>query len=408
MKYASVTDVVRRIKTDIEKDYRLQSIAMEGNIMGLKRASNGHYYMTLCDDHCSIRAILFRNRAGRSMVHVQDGDHVVVIGAINVYEKGGTVSFIIERLFSQGIGSLQAQYEKIKRELEEQGFFSPAHKKEIPRFPWHVGVLTSRTGAVLHDIHKIAAERNPYIPIQLYPIPVQGTDAASKITAAIEKASKNPKLDVLILARGGGSLEDLWCFNDPQVVKAVYQSAIPIISAIGHETDTTLADYAADVRAATPTHAAELAFPSMQDIEMDLAAYCQRAYELLEVHIAQCRKQIDAIQARIQPQRYAAFLSLKQGQVSQLREAALQKIKLAITKKEAVLREKQASLEAMNPSALVRRGYGQLEQSGRIITQIAQIQTDEALYIQLVDGRVKTDVKEVDIYGKSNRQTKKL
>lgn len=408
MKYASVTDVVRRIKTDIEKDYRLQSIAMEGNIMGLKRASNGHYYMTLCDENCSIRAILFRNRAGRSMAHVQDGDHVVVIGAVNVYEKGGTVSFIIERLFSQGIGSLQAQYEKIKRELEEQGFFSPAHKKEIPRFPWHVGVLTSRTGAVLHDIHKIAAERNPYIPIQLYPIPVQGTDAAPKIAAAIEKASKNPKLDVLILARGGGSLEDLWCFNDPQVVKAVYQSAIPIISAIGHETDTTLADYAADVRAATPTHAAELAFPSMQDIEMDLAAYRQRAYELLETHIAQCRKQIDTIQARIQPQRYAAFLSLKQGQVSQLREAALQKIKLAITKKEAVLREKQASLEAMNPSALVRRGYGQLEQSGRIITQIAQIQTDEALYIQLVDGRVKTDVKEVDIYGKSNRQTKKL
>lgn len=408
MKYASVTDVVRRIKTDIEKDYRLQSIAMEGNIMGLKRASNGHYYMTLCDENCSIRAILFRNRAGRSMAHVQDGDHVVVIGAVNVYEKGGTVSFIIERLFSQGIGSLQAQYEKIKRELEEQGFFSPAHKKETPRFPWHVGVLTSRTGAVLHDIHKIAAERNPYIPIQLYPIPVQGTDAAPKIAAAIEKASKNPKLDVLILARGGGSLEDLWCFNDPQVVKAVYQSAIPIISAIGHETDTTLADYAADVRAATPTHAAELAFPSMQDIEMDLAAYRQRAYELLKVHIAQCRKQIDTIQARIQPQRYAAFLSLKQGQVSQLREAALQKIKLAITKKEAVLREKQASLEAMNPSALVRRGYGQLEQSGRIITQIAQIQTDEALYIQLVDGRVKTDVKEVDIYGKSNRQTKKL
>ncbi len=403
MKYASVTDVVRRIKTDIEKDYRLQSIAMEGNIMGLKRASNGHYYMTLCDDNCSIRAILFRNRAGRSMADVQDGDHVVVIGAINVYEKGGTVSFIIERLFSQGIGSLQAQYEKIKRELEEKGFFSPAHKKEIPRFPWHVGVLTSRTGAVLHDIHKIAAERNPYIPIQLYPIPVQGAAAAPKIAAAIEKASKNTKLDVLILARGGGSLEDLWCFNDPQVVKAVYQAAIPIISAIGHETDTTLADYAADVRAATPTHAAELAFPSIRDIEMDLAAYSQRAYELLEAHIAQCRKQIDTIKARIQPQRYAAFLSLKQGQVSQLREAAAQKINLAITRKEAALREKQASLEAMNPSMLVRRGYGQLEQSGRIITQAAQIKTDEALYIQLVDGRVKTDVKEVDIYGKSNR-----
>ncbi len=403
MKYASVTDVVRRIKTDIEKDYRLQRIAMEGNIMGLKRASNGHYYMTLCDNSCSIRAILFRNRAGRSMEHVQDGDHVVVIGAVNVYEKGGTVSFLIERLFSQGMGVLQAQYEKIKRELEEQGFFSPAHKQDIPRFPWHVGVLTSQTGAVLHDIYKIAAERNPYIRIQLYPIPVQGTGAAPKIAAAIEKADKNTKLNVLILARGGGSLEDLWCFNDPQVVQAIYQSSIPIISAIGHETDTTLADYAADVRAATPTHAAELAFPSIQDIEMDIAAYSQRAYELLEAQFDRCRKDMAMIKARIQPQRYAAFLSLKQGQVNQLRNAAVQNFNLAAAKKEGKLQKTQASLKAMNPSMLVQRGYGQLEQSGRIVTQIAQIKTDEALYIQLVDGRVKTDVKEVDIYGKSNR-----
>lgn len=403
MKYVSVTDVVRRIKTDLEKDYRLQSIAMEGNIMGLKRASNGHYYMTICDDNCSIRAILFRNRAGHSMEHVKDGDHVVVIGAVNVYEKGGTVSFIIERLFSQGIGSLQAQYEKIKNELEKKGYFSPAHKKDIPRFPWHVGVLTSKTGAVLHDIYKIAYERNPYAQIQVYPIPVQGADAAPKIAEAIKKAGKNMKLDLIILARGGGSLEDLWCFNDPQVVKAVYGTVLPVISAIGHETDTTLADYAADVRAATPTHAAELAFPSIRDIEMDLAAYSQRAYELLEAHIAAYKKQIDSLKARIQPGRYAAFLTLKQEQVDQMRKASVQKMDLVITRKLALLCEKKASLKALDPCRLVQRGYGQLEQNGRIIQQITQIKPNEELYIQLVDGRVKTDVKEVDIYGKNDR-----
>lgn len=403
MKYASVTDVVRRIKANIDKDYRLQSVAMEGNIMGLKRASNGHYYMTLCDAECSIRAILFRSRVGRSMEQVQDGDHVVVIGAVNVYEKGGTVSFIIERLFSQGMGSLQAQYERIKTELEEKGYFSLDHKKDIPPFPWQVGVLTSKTGAVLHDIYKIAAERNPYVWIQLYPIPVQGADAAPNIAAAIEKASKNTKLDVLILARGGGSLEDLWCFNDPLVVKAIYQSSIPIITAIGHETDTTLADYAADVRAATPTHAAELAFPSIRDIEMNLAVYSQRAYELLEAHIAKWQKEVGQLKACIQPRRYAAFLSLKQEQVRQQRETAAQKLAVIMTRKQFLLREKQASLEAMNPCTLVQRGYGQLEQSGRIITQITQIKTNEELQIQLVDGCVKTDVKEVDIYGKNNR-----
>lgn len=403
MKYASVTDVVRRIKANIDKDYRLQSVAMEGNIMGLKRASQGHYYMTLCDANCSIRAILFRSRVGRSMEQVKDGDHVVVIGAVNVYEKGGTVSLIIERLFSQGIGALQAQYERIKNELEEKGYFSLDHKKDIPPFPWQIGVLTSKTGAVLHDIYKIAAERNPYVWIQLYPIPVQGEDAAPKIAAAIEKASKNTKLDVLILARGGGSLEDLWCFNDPLVVKAIYTSPIPIITAIGHETDTTLADYAADVRAATPTHAAELAFPSIRDIEMNLAVYSQRAYELLEAHIAKWQKEVDQLKACIQPRRYTEFLSLKQEQVRQQRQTAAQKLALHMARKQSLLRETQASLEAMNPCTLVQRGYGQLEQSGRIITKITQIKTNEELQIQLVDGCVKTDVKEVDIYGKNNR-----
>lgn len=403
MKYASVTDVVRRIKSDIEKDYRLQSIAMEGNILGLKRASNGHYYMTLCDESSSIRAILFRNRAGRVMNQIKEGDHVVVIGAINVYEKGGTVSFIIERLFSQGIGSLQAQYEQIKAMLEEQGYFDSAHKKSIPRFPWRVGVLTSATGAVLHDIRKIARERSSAAVIELYPIPVQGGEAAPKIADAIRTAGRNDMLDVLILARGGGSLEDLWCFNDPQVVKAIYEATVPIISAIGHETDTTLSDFAADVRAATPTHAAELAFPSLLDITQDIAACSKRAYDALKRRIEATQKQVDMTAARIQLQQYMAFLSLKQSQCSHVMASAKQQLDVHMLQHAARLGSVTASLEAMNPRNLVRRGYGQLEQENRVITAVDQIKRDIPLYIQLVDGRVKTEVKEVDIYGKNNR-----
>lgn len=403
MKYASVTDVVRRIKSDIEKDYRLQSIAMEGNILGLKRASNGHYYMTLCDESSSIRAILFRNRAGRVMNQIKEGDHVVVIGAINVYEKGGTVSFIIERLFSQGIGSLQAQYEQIKAMLEEQGYFDSAHQKSIPRFPWRVGVLTSATGAVLHDIRKIARERSSAVVIELYPIPVQGGEAAPKIADAIRRAGRNDMLDVLILARGGGSLEDLWCFNDPQVVKAIYEATVPIISAIGHETDTTLSDFAADVRAATPTHAAELAFPSMLDITQDIAACSKRAYDALKRRIEAKQKQVDMTAARIQLQQYMAFLSLKQSQCSHVMASAKQQLDVHMLQHAARLGSVTASLEAMNPRNLVRRGYGQLEQENRVITAVDQIKRDIPLYIQLVDGRVKTEVKEVDIYGKNNR-----
>ncbi|WP_270445832.1 exodeoxyribonuclease VII large subunit, partial [Anaeroglobus sp. AF13-6AC] len=277
MNYDSVSTVVGRIKEDLEHDFRLKNVAMEGNIIGLKRASTGHWYMNIHDDKASIRAVLFRNRAGTMMSTVKEGDRVVVTGEVNVYEKGGTFSFIIERLFSQGVGNLQQQYEKNKAELYAQGYFDKDNKKELPRFPWKVGVLTSATGAVLHDIQKIRAERNEYIEVVLYPVPVQGDGAAPKLVKALEEAGKNRDLDVLILARGGGSMEDLWCFNDPAVVRAVYNTQVPIITAVGHETDTTLVDYAADVRAATPTHAAELAFPSFTDIQLQIAALTETA-----------------------------------------------------------------------------------------------------------------------------------
>jgi exodeoxyribonuclease VII large subunit len=403
VKYVSVTDVVRRIKDDLQGDYRLQNIAMEGNIIGLKKASTGHYYMNLRDDTCSIHAILFRSRAGRSMDHVKEGDHVVVIGAVNVYEKGGSVSFIIERLFSQGTGSLQAQYERMKARLEQQGYFDSDHKQDLPRFPWTVGVLTSRTGAVIHDIYKIAAERNPYIEIRLFPIPVQGEGAAAPIAAALQKAGRDTSLDVLILARGGGSMEDLWCFNSPEVVQAIYHATVPVITAIGHETDTSLADYAADVRAATPTHAAELAFPDVQDIEMNLAAMLEDAYSAVIRQIQDKKTATAHMAARLQPQRYQEFLAMKQQQVAQLVTAASKNMELLLAARTGMVSKTQASLQAMDPAALVRKGYGQLMQGNHIVSDIHTVTTAEPLCIQLVEGAITTDVKEVTIYGKNNR-----
>lgn len=403
VKYVSVTDVVRRIKEDLHGDYRLQSIAMEGNIIGLKRASAGHYYMNLRDAECSIHAVLFRSRVGRSMDHVKEGDHVVVIGAVNVYEKGGSVSFIIERLFSQGTGTLQAQYERIKAKLEQEGYFAAEHKRALPRFPWTVGVLTSRTGAVIHDIYKIAAERNPYIDIRLFPIPVQGEGAEIPIAAALQKAGQDKSLDVLILARGGGSMEDLWCFNSSQVVKAVYGSAVPVITAIGHETDTSLADYAADVRAATPTHAAELAFPDIHEIEMNLAAMTEDAYQSVLRLIQNKQAETAHVSARLQPRQYNEFLALKQQQVAYLVQAADKNMEFSLAARAASLAKTRASLQALNPASLVRRGYGQLMQQGQILSDIHAVSEKEPLHIQLVEGAITTEVKEVTIYGKNNR-----
>lgn len=402
MKYASVTDVVRRIKADIHGDYRLQSIAMEGNIIGLKRASNGHYYMNIRDEQCSIRAIVFRSRVTAAVRAAREGDHVIVIGAVNVYEKGGALSFIIEQLFSQGTGSLQVQYERIKNELAAQGYFDSSHKQELPRFPWRVGVVTSRTGAVLHDIYKIAGERNPYADIVLCPVPVQGDGADTAIAAAIEKMGKKKDLDVLIVGRGGGSMEDLWCFNSPAVVKAIYAANVPIITAIGHETDTTLADYAADVRAATPTHAAEMAFSDIREIELDLANLAEEAYEKVMARIDSEERRVEQVTARLNLQRYDAFLAMKETEVASLMEKAERQLRLQLQQKEGRFRTLQASLTALNPAALVRRGYGQLMQDKKIITDIRSISKEKTLQIQLVDGLVTADVKEVDIYGKND------
>ena len=402
MNYDSVSTVVGRIKEDLEHDFRLKNVAMEGNIIGLKRASTGHWYMNIHDDKASIRAVLFRNRAGTMMSPVKEGDRVVVTGEVNVYEKGGTFSFIIERLFSQGVGNLQQQYEKNKAELYAQGYFDKDNKKELPRFPWKVGVLTSATGAVLHDIQKIRAERNEYIEVVLYPVPVQGDGAAPKLVKALEEAGKNRDLDVLILARGGGSMEDLWCFNDPAVVRAVYNTQVPIITAVGHETDTTLVDYAADVRAATPTHAAELAFPSFTDIQLQIAALTETAGRLMDDCIERRFSQWERTATRIRLHQYNEFVTVKKDNLNRLVESARQKTEYLLLQKQHALDKIKSRAEGMNPTAFLRKGYGQLLQDGEVIAGISAVNRKKPLEVQLVDGIIVAEVKEVIERGEKN------
>lgn len=402
MNYDSVSTVVGRIKEDLEHDFRLKNVAMEGNIIGLKRASTGHWYMNIHDDKASIRAILFRNRTGTMMSTVKEGDRVVVTGEVNVYEKGGTFSFIIERLFSQGVGNLQQQYEKNKAELYAQGYFDKDHRKELPRFPWKVGVLTSATGAVLHDIQKIRAERNEYIEVVLYPVPVQGDGAVPKLVKALEEAGKNRDLDVLILARGGGSMEDLWCFNDPTVVRAVYNTQVPIITAVGHETDTTLVDYAADVRAATPTHAAELAFPSFTDIQLQIAALTETAGRLTDDCIERRFSQWERTTTRIRLHQYNEFVTVKKDNLNRLVESARQKTEYLLLQKQHALDKIKSRAEGMNPTAFLRKGYGQLLQDGEVIAGISAVNRKKPLEVQLVDGIIVAEVKEVIERGEKN------
>lgn len=400
MESISVTDVVKRLKQKVEGDNQLQHIVMEGNIIGLKRASTGHYYMNLHDAYSSIHAVFFRGRAGQAMAHVREGDKVIVVGSLNVYEKGGSVSFLIERLYSQGMGSLQVQLEEQKKRLAAAGYFDAAHKQPLPRFPWHIGVLTSHTGAVLHDIRKIAAERNPYITVHLYPIPVQGESAVPEITAALRKAGANRTLDVLILARGGGSMEDLWCFNHSEVVRAIYEAAVPVITAIGHETDITLADYAADVRAATPTHAAELAFPSFADLQLLLTQLTETVIQRMQQRQERYRHSLRQAIAAIRPDRYREYLTLRRQQAISRIALAQRQWHVCQMRKRGDLQTLAARLAGLNPENLGRRGYGQVFKDGQPVASVQSVQTGETLQIQVLDGIVETVVKGVKPYGK--------
>ena len=299
------------------------------------------------------------------------------------------------------MGNLQAQYERTKAELAAKGYFAQERKKALPRFPWRVGILTSRTGAVLHDIEKIRAERNPYIQPILYAVPVQGEGAVPELVKNLTAAGNDKSLDVLILARGGGSMEDLWCFNDARVVEAVFAAQVPIITAVGHETDTTLVDYAADVRAATPTHAAELAFPRFEDMELQLSSLAETVYETMRLRIERLQHELEQVTARIQLRRYDDFLAAKAENLRHLLTASQQRLDYLFLQKESELAKTQARMEVLNPLSLLRKGYGRLEQDGKVITAAKAVKKDRSLTIEMADGTIVTDVKEVTGRGKN-------
>lgn len=268
--------------------------------------------------------------------------------------------------------------------------------------------MTSPTGAVLHDIKKIAAERNPYVEIRLIPIPVQGKGVETKIAAAIDKAGTDTSLDVIVLARGGGSMEDLWCFNSPEVVKAIYHASVPVITAIGHETDTTLADYAADIRAATPTHAAEIAFFDIEEVEMELADLTNQAYEALQLRLERLATQLSQTRSRLQPQRYDEQIAIKETALSQLCRQGEHLFRVKLLKEEGRLKALKGALSSLDPMTVTAKGYGQLEQDGKRILAANMVDSHTPLYIHMIDGSIITEVKEVKLHGSDKRKIKKF
>ena len=272
----SVTELNRYIKEKIASDEALSNIIVKGEISNFKNHYTGHMYFTLKDENSLIKCIMFKTYAQKLNFMPKDGMKVFVLGGVSVFERDGIYQIYVKAMQEDGIGALYRKYEELKKDLEAKGLFEQEHKQRIPKMPKIIGVLTSQTGSVIRDIINVSTRRNPNVYIRLLPVPVQGEDAAPKIVKGIKKMNEKNLADVLILARGGGSLEDLWPFNEEEVAYAIYESKIPIISAVGHETDFTIADFVADLRAPTPSAAAELAVPDIYEITQKIASFQNR------------------------------------------------------------------------------------------------------------------------------------
>lgn len=438
--YLSVSHLTKYLKLKFDRDPYLEKVYLTGQVSNFRKRPT-HQYFSLKDDKAVIQATMWAGIYKNLGFELEEGMKINAIGRVQLYEPSGSYSIVIEKAEPDGIGALAIKFEQLKQSLTAEGLFKQEFKQQVPRFTQKIGVITSPSGAVIQDIITTVSRRFPGVEIVLYPTKVQGEGAAQEVAANIHKANSREDLDVLIVGRGGGSIEDLWAFNEEMVVRAIFESRIPIISSVGHETDTTLADFVADRRAATPTAAAELATPVTK---ADLLGYLNqqenRAYQAMTNRIKFRQSQLDKISQSVifrQPERlYEGYVQKLDRSTSQLQtrmkeifgdnkqaRVLLQQRLLGLQLPQKVSRyQEQVSqlqrllksnmaniydnkmakadklIEAMtmlDTSRIVARGYAMLEQAGRVIDSVEKIEKDEQLTIVMKDGRVDVEVKDV-------------
>ncbi|WP_240413980.1 exodeoxyribonuclease VII large subunit [Paenibacillus periandrae] len=450
-KVLSIKDLNRYIKMRLESDNTLQDVWVRGEISNFTHHSSGHMYFTLKDADSRLKSIMFASSNQRLGFIPREGTKVLACGNISVYERDGQYQFYVSQMQPDGIGSLYLAFEQLKKKLADEGLFAVERKQSIPRFPKAIGVITSPTGAAVRDIMITLQRRYPNVPILLYPVLVQGTQAAPSIVKAIETMNARNEVDVMIVGRGGGSLEELWAFNEEAVARSIYASQIPIISAVGHETDFTIADFVADLRAATPTAAAELAVPHHLELRQQLSYYNQRLHGGLSNQLERGRERLrrarrspvflnprrqllvqpmerldrtkeqlaykmrrrltklqerqlklDKLLSSYNPKEQVLFAKRRLGSiVRQLRQA----IQTAKSQKRQELVSAIRQLDALSPLKVMQRGYSLVydENQKQLIKSIQQVQIGDVLKLRLTDGQVDCHVWSME--GKENVKT---
>ena len=391
----TITQLNEYIRGKLDGDNLLNAVAVKGEISNYKLYPSGHHYFTLKDESSALKCVMFKGNALRLRFRPENGMKIIAMGKVSVFPRDGAYQLYCTAMAMDGIGDLYAAFEQLKKKLQAQGLFDPAHKKPIPQFPGTIGIITSSAGAAVHDMLRILNKRYPLAKVRLLPVRVQGVEAPGEIAAAIRYANYHNLADLLIVGRGGGSIEDLWALNEEIVAHAIYESRIPVISAVGHEPDVTISDYVADLRAATPSNAAELAVPDRDSLVQSLDSMANAMGNSLNRQIKGYRQHLDVLSRSPALRSPTGYLEQKQRQLTLLanRLVAAENQNIAQNSKRYIALT--AKLDAMSPLKVLTRGYSMVQnEEGAVIRSVSQVEPGERITVSLSDGMVSATVME--------------
>ena len=395
-KVLSITQINEYIRSKMDGDSLLNNVAVLGEISNYKLYPSGHHYFTLKDEGAALKCVMFKGNALRLRFRPENGMKVIAMGKISVFPRDGAYQLYCTAMAMDGIGDLHAAFEQLKAKLGAQGLFDPRHKKPIPAYPGTIGIITSSAGAAVHDMLRILRKRYPLTSVRLLPVRVQGVEAPGEIVAAIRYANFHKLADVLIVGRGGGSIEDLWAFNDERVAYAIYESEIPVISAVGHEPDVTISDYVADLRAATPSNAAELVVPDQENLRQMLDSMLESMSYSLMRQLKNARQHLKMLSTSNALQSPLAYLRQRREVLSATtnRLVAAQTRGIALKKQRFVALT--SKLDAMSPLKVLTRGYAMTQtEDGNLLKSVKSVSVGDSIQVSLQDGCVTAKVSDI-------------
>ena len=389
----SISQLNEYIRGKLDADPLLNQIAVRGEISNYKMYPSGHHYFSLKDESSVLKCVMFKGNAMRLRFRPENGMKVIAMGKVSVFPRDGAYQLYCSALAMDGIGDLYAAFEALKKKLAAEGLFDPAHKQPLPRYPGTIGIITSSAGAAVHDMLRILNKRYPLTQVRLLPVRVQGAEAPGEIAAAIGYANHYQLADLLIVGRGGGSIEDLWAFNDERVAYAIYESRIPIISAVGHEPDVTISDYVADLRAATPSNAAELAVPDMNALQQNLDAMSGSMAAALARQLKVSRQRLEMLANRPSMQKPTGYLEQKEKALELLKNRLVSAQTQMLNRERHRYVASVSKLDAMSPLKVLTRGYAYAQtEDGTVLKSVDQVEAGQQITVSLSDGRLSATV----------------